>query len=38
MKKNSIEIVPKDLATLVRLTESFRKFNVEGNDKNNETT
>src|SRR5882724_3852706 len=27
-------IKPKDFETLVRLTESFRKFNVEGSDKN----
>jgi len=31
-------IKPKDFATLVRLTESFRKFNVDGNDKNKEAT
>jgi len=31
-------IKPKDFETLVRLTESFRKFTVEGNDKNSEAT
>jgi two-component system response regulator len=31
-------IKPKDFETLVRLTESFRKFNVGGNDKNEEAT
>jgi len=31
-------IKPKDFETLVRLTESFRKFTVDGNDKNKEAT
>jgi two-component system response regulator len=31
-------IKPKDFETLVRLTESFRKFNIDGNDKNEEAT